>query len=228
MTSRWTSSRITFSRSAAQMASFTRFCGHSRPTRPISRLSLGQAQFGEELSAGGVGRAGRGPRRWESRGSAPPAVRARRRNRARRRCWPRRNRNAGRHSDRRPARPSPSRDRRSAGRRSRVGRRTPGPPRSRRHWPQRARYGPARAAAAATWRTQPPEGKGSARHRLPITVTGTPARPQVGLAGSAAAERADVDVELLPRQPGGQQGQLLFGPARSSEGMMWRILASCA
>ena len=107
---------------------------------------LGQAQLGEELSAGGVGRAGRGhavgddanPLRRQSAGDVEIAHAGAVGHDARR--------NAGRRSGRRPIRPSPSRDRRSVGRRSCAGRRTRGPRRSRRHWPRRATYGPDRAA----------------------------------------------------------------------------------
>ena len=58
ITSRWTSSRITFSRSAAQMASCSRFCGQSRPTDPISRLPSGSpssASSWRRVVPGGAG-----------------------------------------------------------------------------------------------------------------------------------------------------------------------------
>ena len=47
-----------------------------------------------------------------------------------------------------------------------------------------------------------------------------------GSASGPPASGTNVHVELVARQPGGQQRQLLFGSERSSVGMMCRMRAS--
>ena len=54
--------------------------------------------------------------------------------------------------------------------------------------------------------------RGSSFQRLPMTASGTPACAQIGLQRPAAGQGADVHLELVARQPAGQQAQLLLGP----------------